>query len=200
MIDLSPPSPRVFSVALQIRQNREVLLVAAIAGVHLGAMALPEVILDADCEFQRAVFLVCFVPRATDERAREPGVPAWPSFAAAFPGLRQHLQRHELSFAAEHHAKGVEARRAAPLTIICGLGGSDCLKYVVIKICGLGGNDEGSAVDYNMVYGSGDLNGHHAYLFFAEENVVGDRDGEEFLEGVHFCLDVSKVQQRNSEL
>nr|GMC99572.1 hypothetical protein Csa_6G499875 [Ipomoea batatas] len=172
MIDLSPPSPRVFSVALQIRQNREVILVAAIAGVHLGAMALPEVILDADCGFQRAVFLVCFVPRAIDERARELGVPAWPSFAAVFPGLRQRLQRLELV----------------------------CIKYVVIKICCLGGNDEGSAVDYNTVYGSGDLNGHHAYLFFAEENVAGDRGGEEFLEGVHFCLDVSKVQQRNSEL
>ncbi|XP_031104200.1 uncharacterized protein LOC116007619 isoform X2 [Ipomoea triloba] len=39
-------------------------------------------------------------------------------------------------------------------------------------ICGLGGSDEGSAVDYNLVYGSGDLSGHHAHLFFTEENVL----------------------------
>lgn len=66
----------VLQMVLQVRHHREALLVAAIARVHLGAVAPLEVVLDADDRLQRPELLVQTVAVAALVRARELGVPA----------------------------------------------------------------------------------------------------------------------------
>lgn len=90
--------PAVLQMALQVRQDREALLVAAVAGVHLGAVTPLEVVLHADHRLQGPELLVRLVPVATDVRTREPSLrrPGDRRLLRRRRRLREGLRRLEL--------------------------------------------------------------------------------------------------------
>lgn len=90
--------PAVLQMALQIRHNREALLVAPVAGVHLGAVAPLEVVLHADGRLQRPELFVALVPVAAGEGAGEPD----PAGGAAGAGLGKSRRGLELLTVGPH--------------------------------------------------------------------------------------------------
>ncbi|KAF7839942.1 3,9-dihydroxypterocarpan 6A-monooxygenase-like [Senna tora] len=194
--------PTIPQVALQIREHREILLVASIARVHLRAVASLEVILHAHDRLQRPEFLVLLVPIASFEGARE--ARGAREIHLLLRRFRQSFWRLELiSMCAHVHPQirvapepfpadlaemnvfgeqfhGVELHDLAIFHQFLRKVSRRRRRRQILRV-----GDEGGAVDDNLVDGGDDLAGHHVHLVLADEGVGVDRFGYEALKILH---------------